>query len=134
MRQLWLSDFPFVLSFAAGGAAAAALAALLVGVPALRLKGIYFSIGTLALAQALGLTVAQCAAAHQPLCRGQRYAVMTSTPRYYVAFGGAGRHCGVHLLAGRSKLGLGMMAVREDEAAARSIGINVFCIGWRLSS
>ena len=26
----------------------------------------------------------------------------------------------------RSKLGLGMMAAREDEAAARSIGINVF--------
>src|SRR5262245_20697956 len=45
MRQLWLSEFPFVLSFLLAGLAAAG-AALLVGVPALRLKGIYFSIGT----------------------------------------------------------------------------------------
>ncbi len=123
MRQLWLGDFPFLLSFAAGGALAAA-AALLVGLPALRLKGIYFSIGTLALAQALELTIATTMPRVSRL-PGAALRSYDLTPRYYVALAVI---VGIVLITywlSRSKLGLGMMAVREDEAAARSIGINV---------
>jgi branched-chain amino acid transport system permease protein len=124
MRQLWLSDVPFVLSFLAGGATAAG-AALLIGVPALRLKGIYFAIGTLALAEALGLTVAtvlpRVSRLPGPMLRS--YDLM---PRYYLALAVLVVIVVVVYWLGRSKIGLGMMAVREDEAAASSIGINVF--------
>jgi branched-chain amino acid transport system permease protein len=123
MRQLWLSDVPFVLSFIAAGAGAAA-AALFIGVPALRLKGIYFSIGTLALAQALELTVAttmpRISRLTAPMLREYELA-----PRYYLALGVLVAIVAASYWLSRSKLGLGMMAAREDEAAARSIGINV---------
>lgn len=124
MRELWLSDVPFVISFLAGGAAAAA-AALLVGIPALRLKGIYFSIGTLALAEALRLTVGTTlpTASRLPAPMLRSYDLI---PRYYLFLGVLIVMVVAVYVLSRSKLGLGMMAVREDEAAARSIGINVF--------
>jgi branched-chain amino acid transport system permease protein len=124
MRELWLSDTPFVVSFVAGGAAAGC-AALLMGVPALRLKGIYFSIGTLALAEALGLTVATALPRVSRL-PGQMLGSYDLIPRYYLALAVLLVIIGLVYSLSRSKLGLGMMAVREDEAAARSIGINVF--------
>jgi branched-chain amino acid transport system permease protein len=123
MRQLWLSDVPFVLSFIAAGLAAAG-AALFIGVPALRLKGIYFSIGTLALAQALELTVAttmpRISRLTAPMLREYELA-----PRYYLALVVVIAIVAASYWLSRSKLGMGMMAAREDEAAARSIGINV---------
>jgi branched-chain amino acid transport system permease protein len=124
MRQLWLSDVPFVISFAAGGFAAG-LAALIVGMPVLRLKGIYFSIGTLALAQALGLTVANILPRVSRL-PGPALRSYELSPRYYLAFAMLVVVVAVVYWLNRSKLGLGMMAVREDEAAARSIAVNVF--------
>jgi branched-chain amino acid transport system permease protein len=126
MRLLWIKDYPFVLSFAAGGLVAA-VAALFIGLPALRLRGIYFSIGTLALAEALELTVADVlpsvrdTALPGPFLR--EYSMM---PRYYVAFAMLLVIVAVVYWLSRSRLGLGMMAVREDETAARSIGVNVF--------
>jgi branched-chain amino acid transport system permease protein len=124
MRQMWLSDVPFVISFVVGGAAAAG-AALLIGVPALRLKGIYFSIGTLALAEALGLTIATVLPRVSRL-PGPALRSYDLIPRYYLAFAVLVGIVATAYWLGQSKLGLGMMAVREDEAAARSIGINVF--------
>jgi branched-chain amino acid transport system permease protein len=55
-RLMWIKGFPFFLSFMAGGLTAVALA-LLIGIPAFKLRGVYFAIGTLALAQILNLTV-----------------------------------------------------------------------------
>jgi branched-chain amino acid transport system permease protein len=51
-RLLWLSGWNIFPSLLAGGLAAVALA-LLVGIPAFRLRGVYFAIGTLALSQIL---------------------------------------------------------------------------------
>jgi len=124
MRQLWLTDVPFIVSFAAGGLAAAA-AALFIGLPALRLRGIYFSIGTLALAQALELTIASVLPRVSRL-PGPALREYNLTPRYYVALAVLLVIVAVVYWLSRSRLGLGMMAVREDEIAARSIGVNVF--------
>lgn len=123
-RQLWLSDFPFALSFLAGGLVAAA-AALIIGVPALRLKGIYFSIGTLALAEALRLTVANLLPQVSAL-RGPQIASYNLSERYYLSLAVIILIVAISYWLSRSRLGLGMMAVREDEDAARAIGINVF--------
>jgi branched-chain amino acid transport system permease protein len=124
MRTLWFGSTPFVVSFAAAGAAAA-LAALFVGLPVLRLKGIYFSIGTLALAQALELTVATILPRISRL-PGPALREYDITSRYYLGFAVLVVIVAASYWLSRSRLGLGMMALREDEAAARSIGINVF--------
>lgn len=124
MRQLWLNEVPFAVSFGAAGAAAA-LAALFVGLPALRLKGIYFSIGTLALAQALELTVATVLPRISRL-PGPALREYDIASRYYLGLIVLAIIVAISYWLSRSKIGLGMMALREDEAAARSIGINVF--------
>src|SRR5262249_26307460 len=56
-RQLWLvAHWPYPLAFVSGGLAATVFA-LIVGVPTFRLRGAYFSIGTLGLAEALRIAV-----------------------------------------------------------------------------
>ena len=123
-RLLWLQGVPFPLAFLAGGAVAA-LAAFFLGYPGLRLKGIYFAIGTLALAEAIRITV------------GNLFPTITSLPaeglrtyslvsRYYLCLGVLALAAVVTAYLQRSKLGLGMLATREDEDAARSIGVNIF--------
>lgn len=135
-RQLWLvHDWPFAAAFIAGGIAAAA-GALIIGVPALRLKGIYFSVGTLAMAEALRLTVSNNLPGISRL-PGPMLREYDLVPRYYLGFGVlVVIMLSVYWLR-RSKLGLGMMAVREDAEAARSVGVNVFLhslIGFVLSA
>ena len=56
-RSLWISGTPFAAAMFVGGVVPA-LFALLIGVPTFRLRGAYFSIGTLAMAEALHVTVA----------------------------------------------------------------------------
>src|SRR5229473_997713 len=56
-RQLWLAGhWPYPLAFVLGGIAAT-IFALVIGVPTFRLRGAYFSIGTLGLAEALRISV-----------------------------------------------------------------------------
>jgi branched-chain amino acid transport system permease protein len=124
-RLLWLQvDIPFALAFTAGGLAAGA-AAFVLGYPGLRLRGVYFSIGTLALGEAIRITV------------GNLFPTVTALPgdalrsydlvsRYYLALSIVLLAVGVTYYLLHSRLGLGMLATREDEEAARSIGINVF--------
>ena len=124
-RLLWLAaDWPFSLSLLAGGGAAVTLA-LLIGLPALRLKGIYFSIGTLAMAEILRLTVSNRLPTVSAL-PAEHIAGYDLAPRYYLALGLMILTMGTGYILGRSRAGLGMLAVREDEEAAQSVGINAF--------
>lgn len=123
-RLLWMQDAPFALSFVAGGVAAA-VAALILGFPGLRLHGIYFAIGTLALAEAIRITIGsvlpRVTALPADLLRSYDL-----TSRYYLSFAVMLLTVVVTALLDRSKLGLGMKTVREDEGAARAIGVDVF--------
>ena len=123
-RMLWQSGTPFYLAFLAGGLAAVVLAAI-IGLPALRLKGIYFSIGTLGLTMITRITIGNVFPNVSFLSAKQlaNYAIM---PRYYMALACAVAVCLAVYFLMRSKLGLGMLTVREDESAAASSGINVF--------
>jgi ABC-type branched-subunit amino acid transport system permease subunit len=55
-RMLWVGGAPLYLALAAGALVATAFG-VLIGLPAFRLRGAYFSIGTLALAEILRITV-----------------------------------------------------------------------------
>ena len=121
-RQLWTMGFPILPSVLVGGLLAVAFA-LLIGAPAFRLKGVYFAIGTLALAQILYVTI------------GNVFPEITSlpvedlinyqlAPRYYLFLGLAVLVVGVSYVLVNSRRGLGMMAVREEEDAAESLGVS----------
>jgi branched-chain amino acid transport system permease protein len=119
-RQLWIGGWPFLPSLAAGGMAAVALA-LLIGFPAFKLRGVYFAIGTLALAQILNVTVSNVfpEMSYNPSIADYRLA-----PRYYLCLVLAIVTIGVTYMLVHSRLGLGMKAVREQEDAAESLGVS----------
>lgn len=124
VRILWQTGIPFYLAFPAGGLSAVVLAAI-IGLPALRLKGIYFAIGTLGLAMIMRITVGNVLPTVSFMSASQ-LANYSLVPRYYVALAIAFLVCLTVYLLMNSKLGLGMLTVREDEGAAASSGINVF--------
>ena len=108
-------------------AGVAALAfAMVIGVPTFRLRGAYFAIGTLGLAEVLRLTTAQRPAAISTL---PPELVAPTTWRcattWRSALAAASRLATWFLL--RSRLGLGILAVREDEEAAAGDAASTRC-------
>lgn len=122
MRHLWISGVhPYVGLLAGGGVAL--LFGLVIGVPAFRLRGAYFAIGTLGLAEILRNTV------------GNALPVVSTLPaefitnyslvhRYYLALGLAAATVATLWVLTRSRMGLGLLALREDEDAAEATGVN----------
>jgi branched-chain amino acid transport system permease protein len=99
--------------------------AVIIGLPTLRLKGMYFGIGTFALAEVCRIVVGS--AFHRMLKMPSSYvASYNLTYRYYVALVVATLAVVVVYRVTHSKLGLGMVAVRDDETAAQVTGVNTF--------
>ncbi len=122
-RLLWLSSgWPLFPSILAGGVVAVAFA-LLIGLPAFRLKGVYFAIGTLALAQILYITVGNILPKISSL-PAEALGAYQLLPRYYLLFGLAVFAVGTAYVLVNSRWGLGIMAVREEEDAAESLGVS----------
>jgi branched-chain amino acid transport system permease protein len=123
-RFLWVWGYPFLLAFICGGIVAVVFA-MIIGHPALRLKGIYFAIGTLGLAQILKITVGNVLPTVADL-PGDYIATYNLIPRYYLFLILAIIIVAVVYFINGSKLGLGMVAVREDEETAKASGVNTF--------
>lgn len=123
-RLLWTSGFPLLASILAG-CAVAVLFALIIGYPAFKLKGVYFAIGTLALSQILFVTVGNVYPQISSL-PAKYLATYQLIPRYYLFLGVVILTVGTAYLLTKSRFGLGMMAVREQEDAAESLGISAF--------
>jgi branched-chain amino acid transport system permease protein len=123
-RLLYIKGFPLFPSLLAG-AVVAVVFAMFIGVPAfrLRLRGDYFTIGTLALAQILYVTVGNVLPTVSSLPT-QYIVTYQLAPRYYLILALALFTIGVAYVLVNSRIGLGIMAVREDEAAAESLGVN----------
>ncbi len=121
-RLLWIKGVHILPSILAGSLLAVAFA-LLIGAPAFRLKGVYFAIGTLALAEILNVTVGNMfpEISSLPIKDLVSYQLV---PRYYALLGLAGFVVGGSYLLVNSRVGLGMMAVREQEDAAESLGVS----------
>ena len=119
-RTLWLDGTPFALAFILGGLAAVVFA-MLIGAPTFRLRGAYFAIGTLGVAEVLRITVSQ----NIPFIStmpGPLIASYDLPLRYYLALGLALVTTGTVYLLLRSPWSLGILAVREDEDAAQATG------------
>jgi branched-chain amino acid transport system permease protein len=122
-RQLWLvAGWAYPFAFVCGGVAAT-IFALIVGVPTFRLRGAYFSIGTLGLAEALRITVSNVFPNINAL-PARATAEYDVVGHYYLALALAVVTVMVASVGLRARLGLGWLAVREDEEAARASGVN----------
>jgi branched-chain amino acid transport system permease protein len=120
-RLLWVGGAPLVLALVAGALVATAFA-LVIGVPAFRLRGAYFAIGTLALAEILRITVGNLMPEISTISVGE-LASYNILPRYYLTLAMAMLCVAVVALLVPSRMGLGIRAVREDEAAAEATGV-----------
>jgi len=121
-RVLWVSDVPLALSLGAGALVATAFGCL-IGVPAFRLRGAYFAIGTLGLAEILRITVGNLLPEISTI-RVTELASYDILPRYYLMLALAVLCVAVVGVLVPSRLGLGIRAVREDEAAAEASGVS----------
>lgn len=122
VRYLWLYGVPLPLALLAG-ALSATLFAVIIGLPAFRLKGVYFIIGTLVLAEILRI-IFDTVLPRANVLPGKLIGTYSLTPRYYLCLVVAVITVAVVSWLSRSRLGLGFMAIREDEDAAEASGVN----------
>jgi len=120
-RALWFGGTNVIPAMLAG-AAVAVLFGLVIGVPAFRLRGAYFAIGTLVLAEILRITVSNVfpEISTLPTATIGHYRL---TDRYYMALALAVAATLTVAILTRARAGLGMRAVREDEDAAEASGV-----------
>jgi branched-chain amino acid transport system permease protein len=124
-RLLWTTaGWPLFASVLTGCVVAVGFA-FLIGFPAFKLKGVYFAIGTLALAQILFVTVGNTYPMISSL-PASALATYRLLPRYYFFLGITILTIGTAYALVKSRFGLGMMAVREQEDAAESLGVSAF--------
>ena len=123
-RLLWVGGAPLFLALLASALVAMAFGCL-IGVPAFRLRGAYFAIGTLALGEILRITVGNIMPQISTIPAGA-LASYDIVPRYYLTLALALLCVAVTALLVHSRIGLGIQAVREDEAAAEASGVGAF--------
>jgi len=97
--------------------------AMVIGVPTFRLRGVYFAIGTLGVGEVLRLTTANAL----PLVSALPTDLVNTydlASRYELALALAAASTLAAYVLLHSRLGLGILAVREDEEAAQATGVD----------
>jgi branched-chain amino acid transport system permease protein len=123
-RVLWVHGAPLLLALVAG-ALVATVFGVLIGLPAFRLRGAYFAIGTLGLAEILRISVGNLMPEISTI-PAAALASYNMLSRYYLTLALAVLCVTVVAVLVRSRVGLGIQAVREDEAAAEASGVGAF--------
>jgi len=123
-RLLWTADVPIIVALIAGGAGAVLLAAI-VGIPCLRMRSAYFPIGTLALAMIAQITVGNLFPVPGSLSSDYLAGYKISS-RYYIALAVAALTVAVVYRIVHSRIGLALVGIRDDEAAAEAMGVRTF--------
>jgi branched-chain amino acid transport system permease protein len=117
-----------------GGAILAGIFAILISFAVFRLSGVYFAIGTLVVPEALRLTFylwKPVGGALQGAGAGymiKDIADLNTALIYWMAFATALISAVALRLILKSKLGLGLASIRDNERAAASCGVNTFWI------
>ncbi len=126
-------DFPFWITIPAGGLMAAAVG-LLVGLPSLRVKGLYLAIATLAAQFIIEWTLNHTPAISggiqasiempRPVFFGKVITTPTEMYLFLVPISALAIVATLNLV--RSRIGRAFIAIRDQEVAAEIIGINVY--------
>jgi branched-chain amino acid transport system permease protein len=128
---IWFYGVPLYLAVVAACVVATAFAAIL-SAPLFRMRGLYFSIGTLLLNEICRIWFnwwRPIPTAGAPVGGGAGFGIVSGLSPIYlyylaVAVGVASMLLTRFIL--RSKLGAGLMAIRDNERSAATCGINVF--------
>lgn len=117
------AGWPFLLTLPVGGLLAA-LTALIIGVPTLRLKGAYFAIGTWSLALAVQQVALVLNITGGP--DGMRLPIFLNPQYFYFWMLGivSGTFILYWILLEKSPFGLKVKAIREDQDSAMALGLN----------
>ncbi|MCA1326004.1 branched-chain amino acid ABC transporter permease [Herbaspirillum sp. alder98] len=118
-------ELPFGLALAAGGALPA-LVALVIGIPTLRLSGVYLAMATLGFGEVVRVIVLNLDITGGPM--GLNGVPPITEWWHIVLLLGVTIYCLARLR--RSKTGRAFEAIKEDEVAARLMGVNV--AGYKL--
>jgi branched-chain amino acid transport system permease protein len=125
------NDLPFYLGIIGGGIVAAAFAAL-IAIPTFRMRGIYFAIGTLVVPEVLrNVFYVWKPIPGDFIGGGAGYMIkgingLSLTEFYWLALAIGIVSILVMRMILRSKLGLGLAAIRDSDRAAASSGVDVF--------
>jgi branched-chain amino acid transport system permease protein len=118
----------------AGGAVAAALFAVLISAAVFRLRGIYFAIGTLVVPEAMRVVFLLWRPVGEKIHgKGAGYMLkglneVSMTHIYWLAILIGIASVFIMRLILSSKMGLGLAAIRDNDKAASSSGINIFAL------
>ena len=119
---VYVEGLPVYVALLVGGLAGTALSCV-IGPPTLRLRGAYFGIGTMALAEVARLVSTTMYAL--PFWSPPSYwATFTPLKSYFIALGVAAGTLAVAYGVTHSRLGMVLQAIRDDEDAANASGIN----------
>ncbi|MGA2402751.1 MAG: branched-chain amino acid ABC transporter permease, partial [Syntrophobacteraceae bacterium] len=112
-------DVPYPISVAAG-AGLSAITALVIGIPVLRMRGIFLAMATLAFGE-----VVRIAAVNLDITGGAQGLVgIPNKTTTYVIYGVLAATTYFLATLGGSKIGWSLASIREDETAAMVMGIN----------
>ncbi|HYB75014.1 MAG TPA: branched-chain amino acid ABC transporter permease [Candidatus Sulfotelmatobacter sp.] len=130
------AHLPFLVSLALAGAIALVIAAF-VGTPTLKLRGAYFAIGTLALAEsAKQLGLAWDRLTGIPLTGGSAGLSLPLSAGYllfyYVMLAVMVLVTGTAVALGRSRFGYGLRAIRENDRLAEASGVDLLALKLRV--
>ena len=108
-------------------AGVAVLASMLVGLPTFRLRGPYFAIATIGVSEAVRVVMTNVSMTGG----ASGYRIIETRPfhqleHFYVALALAVVAVAVSMQVRRSKFGLALIAIREDEEAACDLGVNPY--------
>jgi branched-chain amino acid transport system permease protein len=121
---VWVAGVPIVVAMLAGSISTIFLA-IIIGIPTLRLKGMYFAVGTLALAQALQV-IMQNIFNRSIAAPGKYVQAFNISLRYYLGLAAAAIVLAAIYYIRHSKLGLALLSIRDDEQAAQVTGVDTF--------
>jgi len=107
--------------------AVAAVASLLVGLPTFRLRGPYFAIATIGVSEATRVIMTNL----EFTGGASGYRITERVPfrqmeHYYTGLALASLAVAVSIIVRRSRFGLGLRAIRDDQEAAADIGVNPY--------
>ncbi len=109
------------------GGVVSVLFAAIISIPVFRMKGVYFAIGTWVIAESLGI----CFSNWKYVRYGMGLFIKPAYKipmewLYYGALVACVISVGLIYFLLRSKLGLALMAIRDDAGASESVGVNIF--------
>jgi branched-chain amino acid transport system permease protein len=117
---------PITLAVLSGGVLSVILA-LIISIPVFRMKGVYFAIGTWVIAEALAICFSNWGYVRYGMGLFVQSAYRLSMSWvYYAAMAMCGGSVLLVYFLLRSKLGLALMTIRDDDLASEAMGVNIF--------